>query len=73
MHRVIEDQLKYDVEDNPHGEQVADVRHAASQELSSVFSMEEQTEQIGWLSDFSVGEASTNSQDDGDHRLQDEA
>ena len=73
MHRVVEDQLKYDVEDNPRGEQVADVRHAASQEFSSVFSMEEQTVQIGRLSRFSVGKAAANPQDDDYHGLQDEA
>ena len=60
MHRVVQDQLKHDVQNDPHSKQIADVRHAASPESSSVFSMEEQTVQIGWLSRFDIRKAAAN-------------
>jgi hypothetical protein len=41
MHGPVEDQLKYDVHDDPHGEQSADSGCSASQQISSTASMEE--------------------------------
>jgi hypothetical protein len=47
MYRAIEDQLKHDIHDDSHGEQIADGRHSASQEFSSISRIKEQTEQVG--------------------------
>ena len=44
-----------------------------SKVLSSVLRMVEQSEKIRWLSRFGIAGAAANSQDDGYHRLQDEA
>ena len=73
MHRVIKDELKQDVHDDTHGDQIADSCHSASQRFSSTSSMEEQTENIGRISDLGIGQASANPQEDGNHRLKDEA
>ena len=60
MHRLVEDELKHDVHDDPHGEQVADGRRSASQQFSSTSSIEEQTEQVGRVSRLGIGQASAN-------------
>lgn len=73
MHRAIEDKLKHDVHDDPCGEHIADSRQAASKQFSSTFSVTEQPEQVGGISNFGIAEPSANPQDDCGHRLQDEA
>jgi len=73
MHRPIEDELKQDVHDDPHGDQSTDSCHSASQQFSSTSSMEDQTEHIGWFSRLGINQPSANPQEDGNHRLQDEA
>jgi hypothetical protein len=56
----------------PKGEQVADSGHSAAQQFSSMFSTEEQAEQLGRMSRLGVVETSAQAQEDGGHRLQDE-
>ncbi len=73
MHRVVKDQLKYEVHDDPYGEQVADGRHSASQEFSSMSRAEVRTEQVGRISRAGVSQTTANPQDDGNDWLQDEA
>jgi hypothetical protein len=72
MHRSVEDQLKHDVKDDPHGKQGADGGYSASQQFSATFGIEEQTEQVGWVSRPRIGQASAYSQQDGENRLHDE-
>jgi hypothetical protein len=54
MHRLVDNQLKHGVQDDPHGEQSADGRHAAPQQFSSALGMEEQTEQVGRVSRLGI-------------------
>ena len=73
MHGPIEGQLKYDVHDDPHGEQSADSGCSASQQISSTASMEEQPEQVRRFPRLGISQPPANPQEDGNHRLQDEA
>jgi hypothetical protein len=73
MHCPIEDQLKHDVHEDPHGEQSAESCCSTSQQFSSTSSMEEQTEQVGRILRPGILQAPANPQEDGNHRLDDEA
>jgi hypothetical protein len=60
MHRVVEDQLEHDVQDDPQGEQSSDGRRAASQQFSSLFRTEDQREQVRLMYRPGIGETAAN-------------
>jgi hypothetical protein len=60
MHRVVEDQLKHDVHDDPQGDQVADHRHAASQQFPTTSNTEEQSEQVRRIARLGIGQTAAN-------------
>lgn len=70
---MVDYQLKHDVQDNPDGEQGADGLRSASQQFTSTSRIEEQTEQVGWVSRLGIDPASAHPKQDGERRLQDEA
>lgn len=73
MRRVVENQLKPEVHDDPYREQVADGRQAPSQEFTSMATTEDEPEEVGRMSRLGVAEPSSQAQKDGGHWLQDEA
>jgi hypothetical protein len=73
IHRAVEDQLKYDVHDDPRATRLRIAATPLRSNSPRRPSTEEQPEQAGRISRLDVGKASANPQDDGDHRLQYEA
>jgi hypothetical protein len=73
MHPVVDEQLKDDVQDDPHAKQRADGRRSVSQQFPSTFSIEEETEQVRRISRLGISETPSHPGQAGERRLQDEA
>jgi hypothetical protein len=72
MHCAVENQLKYDVHDDPEGDQVAERGYSASSQFPAP-GTEHQPDQVWLISSLGIGDASAYPQEDSTHGLQDEA